>query len=99
MLKNLVFQLRRHLFVGVYHEYPIFGRFRMGEGLLVSVPRPFALDDDPRELPADLYRPIGTERIYYDNFIAPSQAIETTCNIVFFVIADDDCRNAGFRCG
>src|SRR5687767_1407856 len=71
----------------------------MGEGLLVSISRPFALDDNIRELPADLYRTVGTERIYYDNFIAPSQAIQTPANIVFLVVTNDDCRNARFRCG
>ena len=99
MLKDLVFQLRRHLFVRVYHKNPIFGRLGMGEGFLVSISCPFALDDNIRELPADLYRTVGTERIYYDDLIAPSQAAQTTANIIFLVIANDDCRNARFRCG
>ena len=71
----------------------------MGEGLLVSISRPFALDDNIRELPANLYRTVGTERIYDDDFIAPLQTIQTPANIVFFVITNDDGRNAGFRCG
>jgi hypothetical protein len=71
----------------------------MGERLLIAISRPFALNDKICELPADLYRTVSTERIYYDNFIAPSQAIQTPANIVFLVITNDDCRNARFRCG
>jgi hypothetical protein len=71
----------------------------MGESLLISISRPFALDDNIRELPADLYRTVGTERIYDDNFIAPSQAIQTPGNIIFFIVTNDDGRNAGFQCG
>jgi hypothetical protein len=44
----------------------------MGESLLISITRPFALNDDIRKLPANLDRAVRTERIYYDNFIAPS---------------------------
>ena len=70
----------------------------MGESLLVAITRPCPLNDDIGELPADLYGTVGTERIYYDDFIAPLQALQTAANIFLFVITNDDCRNAGFRC-
>ena len=72
---DFVLQFWGYFFIRVDHQHPIFRSLGMSKSFLISITRPFPLDDNVRVVTADLNRSIGTERIDHDDFIAPLQAL------------------------
>ena len=90
---DLSSQLRRHPLVGVHKDDPSLGGLGVGEGLLISISRPSALDDSVRILAADLHRAIRTEGIDHNDLVTPPKAFEASTDVLFLVKANDDRRN------
>src|SRR2546430_11473607 len=82
---NLGGQLRSATFVGVETEYPVVLRGVEGEVAEFAETAEFFADDAGVELPGDLDRAVGAERIDQDDFVRPLHRFEHGANLAGFV--------------
>src|SRR6266508_2267696 len=89
-VQNFIAKPRRNAFVRIDQQNPILRGLGMSVSLLIPIAGPAPLNDVLRVAPANFRRSVRAKRIYYDDFVAPSQALQTVFDAVLFVIANDD---------
>jgi hypothetical protein len=67
----------------------------MGEGLLIAVTRPLALDESVGIEPANFRRPISAIGIHHNDLGAPSETLQTDFDPVLFIETNDNRRDGG----
>jgi len=90
---DLLAQLRRRPFIGIQTEHPVVRG--MGQGLVPQAPESMKvmLIDLVGKFPADALGGVGTVGIHHDDFIRPSNGLQTSPHIGLVIVGDDHGRH------